>query len=339
MVKEAKIVDKALEKLKEYSGFQIEYERGNLNTKPFISINKHRFLIAVKSVISNGNKISAYSQLQANPTKASSPLLIISGYIPVDIAREYTSAGINYLDISGNCNIRYKDMAIVIEGKKKEKVHKVNQSRAFQETGVKIIFHLLNDSSNLNLPYRDLAKIAKVSLGSVSSVIKELTDLSFILETERKRVLKNIPVLLERWVTAYHDVLRPKLVLKKMKYINHEQYLEWERLAIQDADGVVLWGGEPAASLLTHHLSPEQFTIYTNGSWQSLTRELKLVPDDNGNIEVLEMFWTENDKAREKYIVPSLLIYADLMGSRIGRNVETAQLILENELSNIVGSV
>jgi len=101
----------------------------------------------------------------------------------------------------------------------------------------------------------------------------------------------------------------------------------------------MLWGGEPAASLLTNYLTPEKFIIYTNGSWQELVRALKVVPDDNGDIEVLEMFWNENDKYREKNIVPPLLIYADLMGSRIGRNVETAKLILENELSNIIGSV
>ena len=124
-----------------------------------------------------------------------------------------------------------------------------------------------------------------------------------------------------------------------MKYTNPEQYREWDRLPMQDADAVVLWGGEPAASLLTNYLSPEQFTLYTNDSWQGLIQDLKLVPDESGNIEVLKMFWNENDIYREKYIVPPLLIYADLIGSHIGRNIETAKMILENELSNIGGSV
>jgi hypothetical protein len=124
-----------------------------------------------------------------------------------------------------------------------------------------------------------------------------------------------------------------------MKYINPEQHRNWEHLPVQDANGVVLWGGEPAASLLTNYLSPEKFTLYINGSWQGLMRDLKLAPDDNGDIEVLEMFWNDNDKYRKKNIVPPLLIYADLMGSRIGRNIETAKLVLDNELSNLIGGV
>ena len=325
--------------LKDYSGLSIEIEEADSRVDFFITIDNTRFLATVKTAISNGNKVSIHSRFLSDAGKARYPLLIISGNIPLDIAREYANAGINYLDVAGNCHITHKHLAIIIDGKKKERIPKVNQSRAFQETGVKLIFQLLNDPSNLHLPYRKLAEIANVSLGSVGSVMKELTDLDFILETGKKRKLRNASELLDRWVTAYHDALRPRLILKRMKYISPEQYRNWDRLPIQAADGVMLWGGEPAASLLTNYLTPEKFIIYTNGSWQELVRALKVVPDDNGDIEVLEMFWNENDKYREKNIVPPLLIYADLMGSRIGRNVETAKLILENELSNIIGSV
>jgi hypothetical protein len=339
MTTEKKILDNAIGRLKEYSGLPVEVEGGDYGIDFFININGNRFVTIVRSAISTGNKVSAYFRASADPNNADLPLLVIAGYIPLEIAKEYADAGINYLDTAGNCTIRYKDLALIIQGKKKDKLPKANQSRAFQEAGVKIIFHLLMDPSRLQLTYRKLAEIAGVSLGAVGNVIKELSDLDFILETEKGRILKNTSLLLDRWVTAYHDTLRPRLILQKMKYTNPEQYREWDRLPMQDADAVVLWGGEPAASLLTNYLSPEQFTLYTNDSWQGLIQDLKLVPDESGNIEVLKMFWNENDIYREKYIVPPLLIYADLIGSHIGRNIETAKMILENELSNIVGSV
>lgn len=334
-----KLIDEAIDRLEDYSGLPVKVEKGESDIEFFIKIGDTRFGATVKSIISNGNKIAAYSGLPLKPNKTSLPLLVISGYIPSEIAKEYAGAGINYLDVAGNCNIRYKNLVIVIEGKKKAKSPRTNQSRAFQEAGVRIIFRLLNDPSNLQLPYRKLAEIADVSLGSVGSVIKELVDLDFILETGKKRILKNTPLLLDRWVTAYHDVLRPRLVLKKMKFTSPEQYRNWNTLPIQDTDAIVLWGGETAASLLTNYLSPQQFTLYTNGSWQGLIRDLKLMPADNGDIEVLGMFWNERDKYREKHIVPPLLIYADLMGGRIGRNIETAKMILENELSTIISRV
>ncbi|MBS1607110.1 MAG: hypothetical protein JST42_30950 [Bacteroidetes bacterium] len=339
MIRPIKIADQAIEKLKSHSGLTIEMEKGDSEADFFINIDNCRFHATVNSAISNGNKVSAYSRLSSDAAKPRYPQLVISGYIPSDIAKEYADAGINYLDIAGNCHIRHKHLAIIIEGKKKERLPKVNQSRAFQETGVKLIFQILNDSSNLSLPYRKLAEIANVSLGSVGGVMQELMDLGFILETGKGRKLRNTPLLLDRWVAAYHDALRPRLILKRMRFISSDQYRNWNKLHIQAADGVVLWGGEPAASLLTNYLTPEKFIVYTNGSWQGLVRDLKAVPDDKGDIDVLEMFWNDNDKYGGKNIVPPLLIYADLMGSRIGRNVDTAKLILENELSNIIGTV
>ena len=331
-----KIVDEAIDKLKRYSGLSVHMEKGRPEMDLFINIDGVSFLATVKSAISDGNRVTVHSHLALNAAKNNLPALIISGYIPIKIAKEYTDEGVNYLDMAGNCSIRYKNLVLIIEGKKKERISKTNQSRAFQEAGVRIIFHLLNDPANLNLPYRKLADVANVSLGSVSSVMNELIELNFMLATQKKRVLKNKRLLLDRWVTAYHDSLRPKLLLKKMRFTNPEQYSNWDDLSIQDADDVVLWGGEPAASLLTNRLFPEKFVIYTNGSWQALIQDIKLAPADDGEIEVLRMFWDEVDKFREKYIVPPLLIYADLMGSRIGRNNEIAKMILEDELSNII---
>jgi hypothetical protein len=169
MTKETKIANQAIDKLKNYSNLPIETEKKDSGVDFFININNYRFLATVKTAISNGNKVSAYSRLASDKSKMKYPLLIISGYIPLDIAQEYTEAGINYLDTAGNCHIKYKELAVVIAGKKKDRLIKTNQSRAFQEAGVKLIFHLINDPSNLHLPYRKLAEIANVSLGSVGT--------------------------------------------------------------------------------------------------------------------------------------------------------------------------
>ncbi|MDR0864064.1 MAG: type IV toxin-antitoxin system AbiEi family antitoxin, partial [Candidatus Symbiothrix sp.] len=73
-------------------------------------------------------------------------------------------------------------------------------------------------------------------------------------------------------------------------------------------------------------------TIYTNQNWQELKSSIGLIPDENGKVEVLQQFWKQEDN---KTTVPPLLIYADLIGSGYGRNVETAKIILKNELPHI----
>ncbi|MDO6433145.1 type IV toxin-antitoxin system AbiEi family antitoxin [Flavitalea sp. BT771] len=337
MRKEQAILEEAITKLQEYTGLPVEIDgisgEEKQQTDAYLNIAKKAFIAEVKPLVSKGNKASIFSQLNHLSDESRLPVILVTQYIPSEIANEYINNGISYLDIAGNCSIVYKDLVIRIEGKKREKVAKVNQSRAFQEAGIKLLFQLLLNPQNVELTYRELSKLAGVSLGSIGSIMQELVELNFLLVTNKRKVLKNIPSLLERWIIAYHDILRPRLLMKKMRFMNPEQYNEWDHLPIQNADGVVLWGGEPAAALLTNYLSPEKFTIYTNNSWQGLIRDLKIVPDDNGTIEILRLFWNETEIPREKYVVHPLLVYADLMGSNIGRNIETAKMILENELS------
>jgi hypothetical protein len=165
--------------------------------------------------------------------------------------------------------------------------------------------------------------------------MKELEDLNFVLKTNAKRVLKNTPELLNRWIVAYNDILRPGIIKKRMRFASIEKYSNWDTLPIQDIGDVNLWGGEPGAAILTGQLQPEKFTIYTNGNWQSIAGTLKLIPDENGEIEILYMFWDKKDKYREQPVTPALLIYADLIGSGHERNIQIAKEILENDLQYI----
>ena len=105
---------------------------------------------------------------------------------------------LNKVPSSGNCYIKINDSIIYISGQKIQRKQNTNLAKAFQETGIKLLFHLLPEPDNLQLPYRELAKLAGISTGSVSNIMSELESLHFILKTQKKRVLKNKPELLER---------------------------------------------------------------------------------------------------------------------------------------------
>ena len=78
---------------------------------------------------------------------------------------------------------RNNDLVIFIEGQKKVKKEKTNQSRAFQEAGLNIVFQLLYKPEHIQYAYRRIAEKADVSLGSVSNVMAELEDLNYLLKT------------------------------------------------------------------------------------------------------------------------------------------------------------
>ena len=102
--------------------------------------------------------------------------MFIAKYIAVDTAKTLKQLQMNYLDISGNCYIQTEDFLIYISGQKVQRKQKTNQAKAFQESGIKLLFQLLSNPDSLRLSYRELAKLSDISIGSVSNVIKELEE-------------------------------------------------------------------------------------------------------------------------------------------------------------------
>ena len=316
-------------------GIPITIESSRKEYDALLTVSNIQFAVESKVEIRTANKGVVLAQLKEFEAKTNRPFIVISKFIASDIAKEFKEKGINYIDVAGNAFIKNSGMVIYVTGQKVLKTQKTNQARAFQEAGIKLIFNLLSDSKNLMLSYRELAEKTGIAIGSVSNVIRELEDLNFILKTESKRVLKNKPELLNRWVIAYHDVLRPRLVKRKMRFTDKNQYANWRTVLNTRNDIIIQWGGEPAGAILTNFLKPAFFTIYTDKNWQECAKQYNMVPDEKGDIEILTIFWETNTNTNDKLTVPPVLIYADLINTGMDRNIETAKIILENELQNI----
>lgn len=322
------LLEEIKDKLLENTGITITYSDGKRGSNSIVGIKEERFIVDVKPEITQGNKSIVLQQLKDASREENLPVLLITKYIPSAIAKSFVEEGINYIDAAGNCNIQYNSLLLIIEGKKIERIPKTNQPRAFQEAGIKLIYCLLVNPDNINKSFRELSELSQISLGSVSTIVQELVDLKFLLKTKNKKVLKNKIDLLKRWVIAYNDVLRPKLFVKRMSFMNKSEYSNWSTLNLSSFSEKALWGGECAAAIIAQSLTPANFTIYTDATWQSLGKSLKFIPDDNGKIEILRLFYD----AEERNTVSPILIYADLMGSGDSRNIETAEIILNSEL-------
>lgn len=308
--------------------------KGGVNNKKVV-IDDVVFTALVEDEITQTKKGLVVNRVNNIRHDSNDPILVITKYIPAEVAKDLKQMKINYLDVSGNAYLLHKNFFIYIKGEKLVKPQNVNQTRAFQEAGLKMIFAFLVEPENVNKPYRSIAELTGVSLASVGYVMKELQMLNFVLETKKKRILKNKLELLNRWIVAYHDVLRPRLVKKRMKFARIEKNNQWRNLPLNEIDDLTLWGGEPAAALVTEYLTPAQYTIYTNSSWQHLAKELRLIHDNNGDVEVLGFFWSIEENYKEMPIVPYLLVYADLIGSGNERNIETAKRIFDEKLQYI----
>lgn len=290
------------------------------------------FLYTSKNIVTNSNFGSVQKELMELQERTEKAILFIVGSIYPTLAKELVENGFYYIDAAGNCDIRAEDVLLYVEGKKNANNgiannHKM-KGRLFQVAGLKIVFELLNNPGLIQQPYREIQQVTGVSLGSINIVMKELENSNFLVSSEKGKLLKNKKQLLDRWAIGYNETLKPKLLKNRMTFKNEEIRREWSQITLPTETH---WSGEPGASIKSGYLLPEIFTIYSNRNVGELVKA-GFRPKDDGEIFVYQKFWIDISVQKT---VPPLLIYADLMGSGISRNIETAQIILENELQHI----
>ncbi|WP_051906666.1 type IV toxin-antitoxin system AbiEi family antitoxin [Methylomarinum vadi] len=334
------LIDKAVESLREQTGFTIEVDRyfhntmdatGNLNTGareiPLAIECKKRVTIPILANIRN-----QFVHL----IEATEKGILIADYINPVMAERLKAMDIWFLDTVGNAYINALPVYIYIKGNKsvEEQTTSPKMNRAFSPMGLKVVFALLCHPDLVKAPYRDIAQTAGVALGTVGWVFRDLIRLGHIIEMKTLgRRLKNRKKLLERWLVAYPEQLRPKLVVGRYRAPDPDW---WQTVVLHNL--YAYWGGEVAADRLTNYLKPQTVTIY---AWEKrvrdLTRDLirwyKLRRDQNGDIEILKAFWDVEHESDRTDIVNPILIYADLMATGDPRNIETAQIIYERELA------
>jgi hypothetical protein len=247
-------------------------------------------------------------------------LLVVDRLFPA-IKEGLRKLGIPYIETNGNVFIKTKELFLFIDTNKTRKEDKTGGNRAFTKTGLKVLFHFLEDKSLINQPHRTIALKAGVALGNVPQIIDGLYKKGIIIRLGKKTYVWEIrATLLQQWIEAYETTLRP--TLKKGRYALRTK---WDEVNI-NTDKTV-WGGEPAADLLTNHLRPEKYILYTNETRNELIKNYKLIPDKTGTIEVFEIFWNQQDNKKKN--APPLVVYADLLIEGGKRNEETAQIIFD----------
>jgi hypothetical protein len=288
-----------------------------------------QFVVEVKIRLNQATLGMAVHQLERFPQKG----LIVTDYVNPKMAERLKTMDTPFLDVAGNAYLNEPPVYVFIKGNKPiEKPHPKPPTRAFQPTGLKVLFALLCHPDLENAPYRDIAKAADVALGTVGWVITDFKELGYLVDMGRRgRRLTHKAKLIERWITTYPELLRPKLVLGRYTAVDRDW---WKHAQLHDFQAY--WGGEVAAARLTKYLKPERVTIYARGKPGQLLLTNKLKKDPDGEVEVLEAFWQIEYDWPHIEFAPPLLIYADLLATGDARNIETARMIYEQELAELV---
>ena len=306
------IVHTALENLNLTNDFQVLFrDKSPLDGVLEMTFNdiKHSFNFLVKHEIRN-------HQLQEieDCFHRHNDFLLVANHIFPKIKEELREKEIPYLEANGNIFLKKDSLFLFVDTKKTLNLEKNKGNRAFTKTGLKVLFYLLQHKDAINLPQRELAHITGVGLGNIPQIIDGLKETAYLIPLNNKTyVWEKREELMERWIAEYATVLRPKLVKER-----YTLKANWKEITFDNLKTV--WGGEAAADILTNHLRPEKFLIYTKENRMDIIKNYRLMPDKNGEVELFDMFW----KNKNDNTAPPLLVYADLMLEGGKRNKETA---------------
>jgi hypothetical protein len=332
---EREILQNALEKLQKTANLNVQVLYRDHDFDAILQIGlpeiEWEFAVEVKNRVTPATLGPIVRQLRFFQQEQKG--LLVTRYVTPQMADHMKEMGIQFIDTAGNAYINEPPLFIFIKGNRPvDKYPKERPTRAFQPTGLQVVFAILCNPGLENEPFRQIAKVANAALGTVGWVIRDLKKMGYLLDRGKggRHLLKK-KELLERWVTVYPDQLRPKKLVGRYKAPDVEWWKDEEL-----TNFTAYWGGEIAAAKLTKYLKPQVITIYVKEKPGRLLLKHRIMKEPNGNIEILKAFWNfEYDWPFRNFVHP-ILIYADLLATGDTRNIETAEIIYERELVRFI---
>lgn len=320
---DASLLEEALASFKQNTGFKLSLDNGKLVLEP----HGFQFNVMIKRWVQNVSIGSLVAQLERLPSGS----ILVADYVNPKLAERLRDNGILFIDTAGNAFVKAGNVHLFIKGNRLTSVEKTprKKSRAFNASGLRLIFHFLQTPSLLNKPYREIAAITGVALGTIGWVINDLKDSGYLSSADkpRSRELKSPIDLLDRWAETFPERLKPDLSLGAYQCRSAQLWKDLKPL-----DHEAAWSGDVGAYLLDGYLTPEMQTLYLpRDELKNLVIKHRLSKadaehhsEDGTIIWVYEKFWSDEES---NGIAPDILVYADLLSTDDPRNLEAAQRI------------
>lgn len=264
--------------------------------------------------------------------------VLAADYFSAKASSQFRERGIQYMDAQGNAFISESGYHIVIVGKRPSSNKITTTSlgisnsvtgKAFQSSGLKMIFALINDEGLAGASLREIADKANVSLGSASAIHKDLIAQGFLKKTSKGIEIRDKEKLINKWAETYPYKIRNKTHLGRFT----ANEVDWW-VSLSEGQDFQL-GGEIAAYYLSKYLSPKDGIAYTTQKkLPNLMKAARLRKIKEGEqpafvVDVYEPFWGIDNS---DLAAPALVTYSDLLSTDEARNDDAAGRIYDEFL-------
>jgi len=304
------------------------------------------YICEIKSGITNDGveEITDYLTKLGERLDSDQKPLLITRNLSSLVIDKLLKRNIEFIDVDGNVYLNRPEIYIVVRNQVLK--DSVNKSLEITAAALQVMYALLCEPKLISIENdfeQRIADISGVASKTVKIILKKLQDLDYIRRIRGGYEISDYIKLLERWELGYSERLRAKLLVDTYSPNASRNFSEVEADLKGNAEEYgYLIGGELGASIINKYLRPINATLHLKKdvSHFQMAVKLKLKPDPNGNIIVLQNFGDNDSKQGEfglltKNIAHPLLIHAELVWTGNSRLKETAKLIYDKYIEDI----
>lgn len=258
--------------------------------------------------------------------------VLCAPYVARPMGEYLESHETNYVDAVGNCHLATPtELLVHIEGRKPTRIPEARG--AGRLASHQLAFAVLANTELLNQPVRALAEAAGIGKSAVADHLKRWTEQGIVGRTPSGLRLVRRKTLLDRWLAAYPDVVRPSWLIGTFR-VKDGSPEAMERL-VGEAMGERTWaiGGTAAAWRLNHHLAPDDLAVHLPDPPPDLPKRLRALPAEAGPLILLRTPGTVAYDGPGPHLVHPLLAYTEMLCSRDARVRSAAEELREQHLS------
>ena len=260
------------------------------------------------------------------------PWLLFAPYVPSRIGHHLQAQQVNYVDAVGNCHIETEGLLVAhVEGKK---AIRELSARAPGVKAQQLLFALLAQPELVEAPVRKIALAAGIGKSATLEQLGRL-NVQGLLDYHPATGLISRRDLLDRWLSAYADEVRPSWLNARCRsQVSDPHALEAMIERICEGQSWAL-GGIAAASRMAPMVNRGTETVLHLAEIPAgLLEQLQAVPTPDGPITILHTPGTLAYQGIKPRLAHPLLVYSELLTSTEPQAAQAANSVRDQFLTN-----
>jgi hypothetical protein len=258
--------------------------------------------------------------------------ILFAPYVPSKIGQHLAEHNLSYADTVGNCHIELatgRGLLGHIEGKRPTR--DVTTKSAGRVPSHQLVFAVLAQPALLRQPIRQIAVAAGIGKTAAADQLLRLERQGLI---DRKRsVIVDRRALLDRWLSAYAEVVRPAWLVGRYRPQTRDPEAVERMVEAAWSKRSWAYGGTAAAWKMNKFYRGDETILHVDAVPEEALRQLRVVPDRSaGPLTILRTPGTVAYEGTARRLAHPLLVYTEMMASPDPRAREAAAEIRERFL-------